>query len=112
MCDGYMADAEARGIKDNDWVELFNDHGRVIVRAKIKHGEQAGHVSMYHTPELYMDMIEGGSQSVCPIRLTPTHLVGDYGHLLYRPNYYGPGGHQRDVRVEMRRYTGAVQMPI
>lgn len=112
MVEIAVADAEARGIKDNDWVELFNDHGRVIVRAKIKHGEQAGHVSMYHTPELYMDMIEGGSQSVCPIRLTPTHLVGDYGHLLYRPNYYGPGGHQRDVRVEMRRYTGAVQMPI
>jgi nitrate reductase alpha subunit len=101
-------EAAARGLKDNDWAEIFNDHGRVIVRIKIKNGEQPGRISMYHTPELYMDLIEGSSQSVCPIRITPTHLVGNYGHLLFRPNYYGPGGSQRDTRVEMRKYTGTV----
>jgi len=106
------AEAEARGLKDNDWAEIFNDHGRVIVRIKIKAGEQIGRISMYHTPELYMDLIEGSSQSVCPIRITPTHLVGNYGHLLFRPNYYGPGGSQRDTRVEMRKYIGAVPIPL
>jgi nitrate reductase alpha subunit len=101
-------EAEARGLKDNDWAEIFNDHGKVIVRVKVKAGEQPGRISMYHTPELYMDLIEGSSQSVCPIRITPTHLVGNYGHLLFRPNYYGPGGSQRDTRVEMRKYLGTV----
>ncbi|WP_173979205.1 molybdopterin-dependent oxidoreductase [Magnetospirillum sp. UT-4] len=105
-------EAEARGLKDNDWAEIFNDHGRVIVRIRIKPGEQPGRISMYHTPELYMDLIEGSTQSVCPIRITPTHLVGNYGHLLFRPNYYGPGGSQRDTRVEMRKYTGAVPTPL
>lgn len=106
------AEAEARGLKDNDWAEIFNDHGRLIVRVKIRPGEQMGRISMCHAPELYMDLIEGSTQSVCPIRITPTHLVGNYGHLLFRPNYYGPGGSQRDTRVEMRKYTGAAPMSL
>ncbi|PWC40410.1 molybdopterin-dependent oxidoreductase [Azospirillum sp. TSO22-1] len=102
------SEAALRGLKDNDWAEVWNDHGRIVCRVKIRAGEPAGRVTMAHTPELYMDLIEGSTQSVCPIRITPTHLVGNYGHLLFRPNYYGPGGTQRDVRVEIRRYTGAV----
>jgi len=100
-------DAKARGIQDNDWVEVWNDHGKVICRVKVREGEQRGRVSMWFTPELYMDLLEGGSQSVLPVRITPTHVVGNYGHLLFRPNYYGPGGTQRDARVEVKRYTGA-----
>ncbi|HNH35248.1 MAG TPA: molybdopterin-dependent oxidoreductase [Rhodocyclaceae bacterium] len=106
------ADARARGIKDNDWVEVWNDHGRVICRVKVRKGEQNGRISMWHTPELYMDLIEGSTQSVCPVRISPTHLVGNYGHLVFRPNYYGPGGTQRDTRVEVKRYTGATPMPL
>ncbi|MBX9633518.1 MAG: molybdopterin-dependent oxidoreductase [Magnetospirillum sp.] len=102
------ADGRERGLKDNDWAELWNDHGRMICRVKLRPGEPAGRVTMHHAPELYQDLIQGGSQSVCPVRITPTHLVGDYGHLVFRPNYYGPGGSQRDVRVDVRRYTGPV----
>lgn len=101
-------DAAARGIKDNDWVEVFNDHGRSVVRCKIRSGEQAGHVSMFHEPEMYMDLMGGTSQSPLPVRITPTALVGNYAHLKFKPNYYGPGGTQRDARVEVRRYTGTV----
>ncbi len=104
------SEAAARGLRDNDWAEVWNDHGKMICRVKIRAGEPAGRVTAAHTPELYMDLIEGGTQSVCPIRITPTHLVGNYGHLMFRPNYYGPGGTQRDVRVEIRRYTGTVQI--
>lgn len=69
-------DATAIGVKDNDWVEIWNSHGKGICRAKIRAGEQRGRVSMWHTPELYMDLLEGSTQSVCPVRITPTHLVG------------------------------------
>lgn len=106
------ADAQERGINDNDWVEVWNNHGKVIVRVKVKKGEQNGRVTMWHTPELYMDLIEGSSQSVVPIRITPTHLVGNYGHLVFRPNYYGPGGSQRDTRVEVKRYLGATPLAL
>ena len=87
-------------------------HGRVICRVKIRRGEQAGRVSMWHTPELYMDLIEGSTQSVLPVRINPTSLVGNYGHLVFRPNYYGPGGVQRDSRVEVKRYLGATPMAL
>ena len=103
-------EAEKRGLKDNDWAEIYNDHGKVICRIKISTGEQAGRVSMAFTPELYMDMIEGGTQSPLPIRITPTHLVGNYAHLTFRPNYYGPIGTQRDVRVEVKKYLGAAPL--
>ncbi len=105
-------DARMRGIKDNDWVEVWNDHGKVICRVKVRDGEQRGRVTMWHTPELYMDMIEGSTQSVLPVRITPTHLVGNYGHLVFRPNYYGPGGSQRDTRVEVKRYLGATPITL
>lgn len=101
-------DGRARGLSDNDWIELWNDHGRIVCRVKLRRGEPAGRVTMHHAPELYQDLIQGGSQSVCPIRIAPTHLVGDYGHLVFHPNYYGPGGSQRDVRVDVRRYTGPI----
>jgi complex iron-sulfur molybdoenzyme family reductase subunit alpha len=112
MVDMAPADAKARGIQDNDWVEVWNDHGRVICRVKVRNGEQTGRVSMWHTPELYMDLIEGSTQSVLPVRINPTSLVGNYGHLVFRPNYYGPGGVQRDARVEVKRYIGATPMPL
>ncbi|PLX59662.1 molybdopterin-dependent oxidoreductase [Sedimenticola selenatireducens] len=108
-CEISPVDAKARGIKDNDWVEVFNDHGRVVVRCKIRNGEQSGRVSMHHEPELYVDLLGGGnSQSPLPVRINPTALVGNYAHLTFKPNYYGPGGVQRDARVEVRRYTGSV----
>jgi complex iron-sulfur molybdoenzyme family reductase subunit alpha len=103
-------EADKRGLKDNDWAEIYNDHGRVICRIKVVPGEQTGRVTMAFTPELYMDMMEGGSQSPLPIRITPTHLVGNYAHLRFRPNYYGPAGHQRDVRVEVKKYIGAAPL--
>lgn len=104
------ADAKARGLKDNDWVEAWNTHGRIIARLKIRAGEPAGRISMCHTPELYQDLIEGSSQSVLPIRITPTSVVGNYYHLKFKPNYYGPGGVNRDTRVEVKRYTGATSI--
>ena len=100
------AEAQARGLRDNDWAEVWNDHGRLVCRVKIYNREPAGRVGMNHTPELYMDLIEGSTQTVCTIRINPTSLVGNYGHLVYRCNYYGPGGTNRDARVEVRRYTG------
>ncbi len=100
-------EAKARGLKDNEWAEVWNDHGRIIARVKIRPGEPVGRVTMNHTPELYQDLVEGGSQSVTPIRISPTALVGNYGHLKFKPNYYGPGGTNRDVRVQVKRYLGA-----
>lgn len=103
----HPKDASARGLVDNDWVEVFNDHGKVTCRVKIAENVQPGQVNLPFGPERYLDMREGNSQSPLPIRIKPTHVAGGYGHLQFKPNYYGPNGHNRDVRVEVRRYMGA-----
>jgi len=103
----HPKDAAARGFVDNDWVEVFNDHGTVTCRAKISEIVQPGQVNMPFAPERYLDLREGTSQSPLPIRIKPTHVAGGYGHIRFKPNYYGPAGHQRDVKVEVRRYMGA-----
>jgi complex iron-sulfur molybdoenzyme family reductase subunit alpha len=100
-------DAGSRGLVDNDWVDVFNDHGKVTCRVKIADGVQPGQVNLPFGPERYLDLREGNSQSPLPIRIKPTHIAGGYGHLVFKPNYYGPSGHNRDVRVEVRRYMGA-----
>ena len=103
-------DAKARRLRDNDWAEAWNDHGRIIARVKIRSGERVGRISVCHTPELYQDLIEGSSQSVLPIRIAPTAIVGNYAHLRFKPNYYGPSGSNRDTRVEVKRYLGSVPL--
>jgi complex iron-sulfur molybdoenzyme family reductase subunit alpha len=98
-------DAALRGIRDNDWVEVFNEVGKVICRAKIYPSAMPGQVYMPFSPELFMDFVGvGGSQSPLPVQINPAHLVGGYGQLQFKPNYYGPMGSQRDVRVEVKRH--------
>jgi complex iron-sulfur molybdoenzyme family reductase subunit alpha len=99
-------DAAERDIRDNDWVEVFNEVGTVICRAKIYPSGMPGHVSMPFSPELYMDLGAGSSQCPLPVQINPTEICGDYGQLQFKPNYYGPMGTQRDVRVDVRKHVG------
>ena len=100
-------DAAERKIKDNDWVKVHNNHGTFICRAKVMPGSQDGHVGAYCLSELYTNAV-GNSQSPLPVRMNPTTLAGGYGQLRFKPNYYGPAGHQRDVRVEVEKYSGKI----
>ncbi len=44
-------DAEQLGIDDNDWVEVFNDHGVVVTRAVVSARIPPGICMQYHSPE-------------------------------------------------------------
>ncbi|MFH1279233.1 MAG: molybdopterin-dependent oxidoreductase [Candidatus Eisenbacteria bacterium] len=101
-------DAARRGIRDNDWVRVFNDEGEAIVKAKLLPGEKAGRLTMYHGWEKYLGFQRGGWQSLTYIKIKPTQLVGGYGHLNFRLNYWGPTGNNRDIKVEIERYRGPV----
>jgi complex iron-sulfur molybdoenzyme family reductase subunit alpha len=96
-------DAEARGIQDNDWVRVFNDVGSAVCRAMVMETEKPGRLTMYHGWEKYLGFQEGGWQSLTCIKIKPTQLIGDYGHVRFRPNYWGPTGNNRDVKVEVER---------
>lgn len=99
-------DADSRGIRDDDWVELFNEVGKVVCRAKIYPGAMPGQVTMPYAPELYMDQPvgEAGSQTPITLQINPTLLCGDYAQLKFKANYYGPLAGQRDVRVEVKKH--------
>lgn len=109
-------DAKARGLKDNDWAEIFNDYGRLIARVKLHPAAPRGLVLSPTGYERFINAppgnpkIKRGSsfQSPIPIRINPLLLVGKYYQLVFKPNYWGATGVQRDTRVEVRKYAGIV----
>jgi complex iron-sulfur molybdoenzyme family reductase subunit alpha len=101
-------DATARGISDNDWVRVYNGQGEAIVKAKILPGEKSGRLTMYHGWEKFLGFQNGGWQSLTYIKIKPTQLVGKYGHLNFKLNYWGPTGNNRDIRVEIAKYSGPI----
>ncbi|WP_416353351.1 nitrate reductase subunit alpha [Agrilactobacillus fermenti] len=104
-------DALELGIKDNDWVELYNRNGVVTARAVVSHRMPKGSMYMYHAQD--MDIQEplsnitgnrGGSHNApTQIHIKPTQMVGGYAQLSYGFNYYGPIGNQRDLYVNVRK---------
>jgi nitrate reductase alpha subunit len=99
-------DARARGIEDGDWVRIFNQIGAAVCLCQVLPGEKAGRVTMYHGWEKFLGFAEGGWQSLTYIKIKPTQLVGKYGHLQFRLNYWGPTGNNRDIKVEIEKYKG------
>jgi len=104
----HPEDAAKRGIADNDWVRLHNRQGEAIVKAKILPGEKRHRLTMYHGWERFLGFQQGGWQSLTYIKMKPTQLVGKYGQLNFKLNYWGPTGNNRDIRVNMEKYTGPI----
>jgi complex iron-sulfur molybdoenzyme family reductase subunit alpha len=94
-------EAAARGMEDNELVEVFNDHGAVQVHLNIAPRIPKGFALMYHGWERYQS--NTGWQAPTHVRINPTQLVGKYGQLNFRLNYWGPTGNQKDTRVEVRK---------
>ncbi|MEU6548966.1 nitrate reductase subunit alpha [Streptomyces sp. NPDC046915] len=112
-----VADAEAIGAADNDWVEAVNPGGVVVARAVVSHRMPTGTVFMYHVQERLVNVPRsettgrrgGVHNALTRILLKPTHLIGGYAQLSFAPNYYGPTGNQRDARTVIRRRAQEVQ---
>lgn len=104
-------DAEEGGIKDNDWVEVFNRNGVVVARAVVSHRMPRGTMFMYHAQDKHINVPgstitndRGGSHnSPTKIHVKPTQVIGGYAQLSYGFNYYGPIGNQRDLYVAVRK---------
>lgn len=103
-------DAKAIGIKDNDWVEVYNRNGAIACRAVVTYRIPAGVAMMYHAqdrtiavPGSKVTGERGGTHnSVTRIIPKPTHMIGGYAQLSAGFNYYGPTGHQRDALTVIR----------
>lgn len=103
-------DAASIGIKDNDWIELYNRNGVVVARAVLTYRMPRGAVYMYHAQDRHMGVpgnninkVRGGTHnSVTRIYPKATHMIGGYSQLSYGFNYYGPTGSQRDTMAIIR----------
>ena len=105
-------DAEKLGLKDNDWVEVHNDHGVVVTRTAVSARIPPGICIIYHSPErtygipkspLRGDRRAGGHNSLTRTRLKPNLMVGGYGQFTFHFNYWGPTGCNRDTHVFVRK---------
>lgn len=109
-------DARKTGMKDNDWVEVFNSNGATVVRLIVSQRVPQGALIMYHNQERTVNMplssVSGNRggvhNSVTRLSLKPTHMIGGYAQLSYGFNYYGTIGSNRDEFVVIRRLDKAV----
>jgi complex iron-sulfur molybdoenzyme family reductase subunit alpha len=100
-------DAKSRGINDGDWVRIFNQIGEAVCLCQVLPGEKVGRLTMYHGWEKFLGFASGGWQSLTYIKIKPTQLIGGYGHLNFKLNYWGPTGNNRDVKVQIEKFKGS-----
>jgi len=104
-------DAAELGIRDNDWVELFNDNGVFVQRAIISARIPQGTVFVYHATERTIGIPKsplhgkraGMNNSLTRARLKPVLMSGGYAQFTYSFNYWGPTGVNRDTFVFVRK---------
>ncbi|RKZ44065.1 MAG: nitrate reductase subunit alpha [Gammaproteobacteria bacterium] len=108
-------DAETIGIIDNDWVEIYNDHGVVVTRAVVSSRIPNGVGIWYHAPERTISIPKsplrgnrrgGGHNSLTRTRVKPVLMMGGYGQFTFHLNYWGPTGVNRDAHVMVRKLQG------
>ncbi|MBL8797484.1 MAG: molybdopterin-dependent oxidoreductase, partial [Planctomycetia bacterium] len=99
-------DAQKRGIADGDWVRIHNQIGQAVCLCQVLPGEKSGRLTMYHGWEKFLGFGEGGWQSLTYIKIKPTQLIGKYGHIDFKLNYWGPTGNNRDIKVEIEKFKG------
>jgi len=112
-----VQDAEAIGVKDNDWIEAFNRNGVIACRAVVTHRLPKGTCLMYHAKDRHLNVPltelhgnRGGTDnSLTRVIWKPTHLIGGYAQLSYAFNYYGPTGSQRDELAVIRKRMKEVE---
>jgi nitrate reductase alpha subunit len=105
-------DAAELGVRDNEWVEVHNDHGVVVTRAAVSARIPRGICIQYHSPERTYSVPKsplrgwrraGGHNSLTRVRLKPNLMAGGYGQFTYHFNYWGPTGVNRDTHILVRK---------
>lgn len=110
-------DAGLAGLRDNDWVEVVNDHGVVVTRACVSDRMPRGMCFIYHATERTIGVPKsqirgnkraGAHNSLTRARLKPLFMIGGYAQFTYAFNYWGPQGVNRETFVVVRKLTELV----
>jgi nitrate reductase alpha subunit len=105
-------DAASIGISDNDWVEVYNDNGVMVVRTAVSSRVQRGTCMIYHAPERTINTPKsqvrgrrraGSHNSLTRMRINPILLAGGQGQFTYGFNYWGPVGFDRDTHCVVKK---------
>ncbi len=110
-------DAKELGLQDNDWVEVYNDHGVFCTRCVVSSRIPKGVCIVYHVPERTVTIPKsqvrgnkraGGHNSFTRIHLKPNLLAGGYGQFTFHFNYWGPTAPNRDTHVIVKKMDKVV----
>ena len=110
-----LEDAAGIGVRDNDWVEIFNDNGVIVTRAAVSIRIPKGVGIFYHAPERTIYFAKsplrkmrrgGGTNALTRIRLKPVLMVGGYAQLSFAFNAWGPPSPDRDSYCLVRKLPG------
>jgi nitrate reductase alpha subunit len=112
-----QVDAQTIGVKDNEWVEVYNRNGVVVCRATVSHRMPKGTVYYHHAKDRHLMTPKseisgwhgGGDNSLTRAVIKPTHMIGGYAQFTYGFNYYGPTGNQRDEITVIRKRSQEVE---
>ncbi len=96
-------DAAARGIEDEEEVQVHNDMGQFVVPVKLSPSVRPGQVIVYNGWEPYQFRGWTGPMDTEPGMIKWLHLAGDYGHLRYWPMQWQPGPIDRAIHVDVSK---------
>ena len=99
-------DAESRGVRDGEFVEIYNDVGDFRIQAMISPSVRPGQAIIYHGWENYQFEGFRHFKNVMPSPLNPIEMVGGYGHIQSDVVSFSPSPSDRGTRVEMRKANG------
>ena len=100
-------DAAARGVNDGDLIRVFNPLGDFIVQAHVSASQPPGMMFMFHgwDPMMFRDQKNFSSVISTGGLIKPTNIVGDYGHLYYRPLFFTPNQTFKDFTCNFEKYV-------
>lgn len=100
-------DAEARGVNDAELIRVFNPLGSFIAQAHVSAGLPPSMMFMYHgwDPMMFRGEQNFGAVISTAGLIKPTNLVGDYGHLKYRPLFFTPNQTYKDFTCDFEKYV-------
>jgi DMSO reductase family type II enzyme molybdopterin subunit len=100
-------DARARGVRDGQVIRVFNNFGAFLALAHVSGGIQPGMVFMYHGWDPLMFRGRQNFGAVIPTAglIKPTNLVGNYGHIVWKPLGFEPNATFHDFTCDFESHA-------
>ncbi len=100
------ADATKTGVKDYEYVEIYNNYGSVRMRVKISTMVRPGVAYYYHAWEPHQFPNHQSYKWLIPGIVNPLLMAGGYGQINHAMNRYQPGSAVQDTRIGIKPWRG------